>query len=91
MAKLNSEQATTFAKDLKSYIGDTTEECSCEVNVVDGGNGASGIEVVPGTMNTSGSIYHMEEVVDFCRGRHLNFWVGARDSGGYPYAFVHIY
>lgn len=91
MAKLNLEQATALANDLKSYIGETTSECACEVKVVDGGNGNSGIEVVPGATNTSGSLYHCEKVVDFCRGRHLNFWVGASESGGYPYAYFHIY
>lgn len=91
MARLSLEQAKAFAEDLKSYIGETTAECSIEITVVDGGNNYSGVEVAPGPANTSGSLYHCEEVVDFCRGRNLSFWVGAKESGGYPYAYFHIY
>lgn len=49
------------------------------------------IKVVPGPKNTTGTFFFGTEVVDFCRGRGLTFWIGAEMSGGYPYAYAYIY
>lgn len=90
MKKLNLEQVKELAQLLKSYFGNTLDECSCDINVIDEGDTAS-IEVIPSELNVTGCIYHCEEIVDFCRGRQLNCWIGAREGNGRVYAFAHIF
>ena len=86
---MTNEQVKQYAEELRCFIGEMRDESSCEIKEITGDLPA--IEVVPGVLNTTGTLYHTTEIVDFCRGRNLTFWVGAETSGGYPYAYAHIY
>lgn len=86
---LEKEKAEFYAKELRSYLGEMTEDSACEVIVVED---ATAIVVVPADTNTTGTFFHCEEIVDFCRGHHLSFWVGAKSVAGVlPYAYVYIF
>lgn len=86
---MTNEQVKQYAEELRRFIGKMEDESSCEVKEITGDLPA--IEVLPGLGNTTGAIYHGTEIVDFCRGRGLTFWIGAELNGGCPYAYVHIY
>lgn len=86
---ITNEQVKQYAEELRRFIGSTNDESSCEVKEIVGDLPA--IEVLPGLKNTTGAFYHATEIVDFCRGRNLTFWIGAELNGGCPYAYAHIY
>ncbi|MGM9778879.1 MAG: hypothetical protein ACI3ZD_11185 [Prevotella sp.] len=91
MSTKNVEKAKAIAVKLKSYINNSVEESSVDVDVVSFGKDNIAVRVRPGESNTSGCLYCCSDIVDFCRGNNLNFWIGADTFGGCPVPFVHIF
>lgn len=86
---MTNEQVKKYAEELRRFIGHPVAECSCEVKEITGDLPA--IEIMPGELNPTNTLYHTKEIVDFCRGRGLTFWVGADVSDGHAYPYAHIY
>ena len=86
---IEKDKVKEIAEELRRFIGEMEDGSSCEV--VEEVGAMTGIKVVPGPKNTTGAFFFGTEVVDFCRGRGLSFWIGAEISGGYPYAYAYIY
>lgn len=87
---MNLERAKSLAITLQSYVSDATKEASVEIEVIDKGDD-SAIKVKPAMENKSGSLFHGAEVTDFCRGNHLDYWIGAEDFCGCPVPFFYIF
>lgn len=87
--KVTNENVKQLADELRAYIGEMTDDCACDVKAVEGVQPA--IEVIPAVTNTTGSLFYGEEITDFCRGKHLSYWVGAEANNGFPYAYAHIF
>ena len=86
---IEKDKVKELAEELRRFIGDMEDASSCEV--VEEVGELPAIKVVPGPKNTAGTFFFGTEVVDFCRGRGLTFWIGAKMSGGYPYTYAYIY
>lgn len=87
---MNLARAKSLAASLQGYVGGTVLETSVEIEVIDKGDN-SAIKIKPALDNTSGSLFHCMEVTDFCRGNHLDFWIGAEESCGCPVPFFYIF
>lgn len=90
MGKMNLERAKALAVSLQSFVNNDVEETSVEIEVIDKGDN-SAIKMKPAMANKSGSLFHGTEVTDFCRGNHLDYWIGAEDSYGCPVPFFYIF
>jgi|GEM_PF-5909947 len=86
---IEKDKIKELAEELRRFIGNMEDASLCEV--VEEAGEVPAIKVVPGPKNTTGTFFFGTEVVDFCRGRGLTFWIGAEMSGGYPYAYAYIY
>lgn len=90
MSKMNLERAKTLAVSLHGYVDNSVVESSVDIEVIDKGEN-SAIKVKPAMENKSGSLFHCAEITDFCRGNHLDFWIGAEDSCGCPVPYFYIF
>lgn len=90
MGRMNLERAKSLAASLQGYVSDAIEEVAVDIEVIDKGDN-SAIKVKPAMKNTSGSLFHCMEVTDFCRGNHLDYWIGAEESCGCPIPFFYIF
>lgn len=88
--KVTKENAKGLAEELKRYLGEMRHGSTCDINIVEYAEETS-IEVAPNKENITGGIYHSVEIVDFCRGRRLHHWIGARMVDGNPEPFIHIF
>lgn len=87
---MTREEVNKYAEELKRFIGEISDSYSCDVKVyVDTIDAA--IEVLPGEANWTKTLHHTTEIVDFCRGHKLDFWVSAEMENGKPYPYVHIF
>lgn len=87
---MTKEQAEKYAEELKRFIGETSEGCSCEIHTfIDTADVA--IVVAPGEDNFTKTLYHTTEIVDFCRGHKLDFWISADLGNGKPYPYAYIF
>lgn len=86
---MTRKEAQKYAKELRRFIGEMTEDTSCVVQEVVGDMPA--IEITPGETNESKTFYYGTEIVDFCRGHKLDFWIGAEIVDGQPSVNVHIF
>lgn len=71
-----------LAREFKQLIKGCTKATADKV-VVD----ENGIDIFPAKTNDSGTFYHTEELIDFCRFRKLSNWVGVYQGK----TWVHIY
>lgn len=87
---MTREQAEKYAEELRRFIGEMSESCSCEVEVI-ADNPDAAIKVAPGKGNWTKTLYHATEIVDFCRGHKLDFWISVEQADGKPYPYAHIF
>lgn len=87
---MTNEQMKQYAEELRRFIV-KTEEASFEIVEVEE-TATPAIEILPSESNSTGAFYWTTEVVDFCRGRNLSFWISpAEFSDGRSYAYAHIF
>lgn len=87
---MTREEAQKYAEELRRFIGEMIDGCSCKIEVVADAPAAS-IEVIPGETNWTRTLHFTTEIVDFCRGHKLDFWIGAEMANGKPYPYTHIF
>lgn len=88
--EITKDNVNELAEELRRYIGaNMPEDTSSEVMVCEDVRPC--IEVEPGEKNKTTAFFHGVEIVDFCRGRRLSFWIGAREKNGKLYPYIHIY
>ena len=71
-----------LAREFKEMVKNCTEATAVKV-VAD----ETGIDIYPAKTNTTGTFYHTEEMVDFCRFRRLSNWIDVYNGS----TRVHIY
>lgn len=86
---LTRNNVKNVAKQLQQYIGEMPDDGAVEVKAVVSGDPA--INVVPAPTCVEGGFFYATEVVDFCRGNGLHFWIGIDRTGAVPFIYAHIF
>lgn len=87
---MTKEEARMYAEELRRFIGRMSDGSACEIIAMVDENDPA-IEVAPGETNWLRTLHYTTEIVDFCRGHKLDFWISAGMSDGKPYPYVHIF
>lgn len=74
-----------LAKELSEFLKPSTPETSIAIKV------EKGISIYPAESNHGGVFYYMEDVVDFCRVKHLNHFVMPSMYNGKQVCVVKIF